>query len=250
MSTVKSTFYVTEPDVGVAAGYFDGISDIHKFGHNGAVGATLETLWNEGGIYVYRSTAIAMKVSSDDVDDDDGDTGARTVEIEGLDADWNIIKETVTMNGQTAVNTTKLFLRVYRMKVLTAGASLWNEGIVYAGTGDITTGKPAVVHGLIEQFQNQSLMAVYPIPAGFRGFITQTFISSAVAKAVNGGLFAREEGGLFQVKEHLSTVDGIAPLMHTIADFYDEKTDLEMRARAAGGGGDVSGQFELILVEK
>lgn len=250
MSTVKSTFYTVEPDVGVAAGFYDGVSDIHKFGHNSAVGTALETLWDNGGIYVYRATAIVMKISSSDIDDDDGDTGARTVEIEGLDADYNVIKETVTMNGRTEVNTTNLYLRVYRMKVLTAGSSLWNEGIIYAGTGTVTTGKPAVVHGLIEQFQSQSLMAVYTIPKGFRGFVTQTLFTSAVAKAVNGGLYAREEGGVFQSKEHLSLVENEVVMNHTIADMYPEKTDLEMRASTSAGGGDVSAQFEVILVEK
>ena len=250
MSVPKSHFYNTKPDVGAAAGYFKGVSDVHKFGHNGAVGASLETLWNEGGIYVYPSVALTMQISSSDLNDDDGDAGARTVEIEGLDADYNSLIETVTMNGQTQVPTSGKFLRVFRMKVLTAGASLWNEGIVYAGTGGPTTGKPDVVYGLIEQFENQSLMAIYTIAAGFRGFLEQTFITSAIAKAVNGGVYAREEGGVFQVKEHLSVVEGEAALVHTIADFYDEKTDLEMRAKAGGGGGDVSGQFELVLVKK
>ena len=207
-------FYRDHPEVGVAAGVYSDVSDVHKFGHAGSVPATLVTLWNENIIYVYRSTATIMQVSSSDTDDTNGGSGAWTTLIEGLDGAFNPLAEIVTMNGQTQVPTVNQFLRVFRMKALTGGASLWNEGIIYCGTGAPATGKPAVVHGLIEQFEGQSLMAMYTIPAGFAGYVSQTYITSAIAKPVNGGLYARKPGELFQVKEHLSTVEGIAPLVH------------------------------------
>lgn len=242
-------FYRDHPEIGIAADFYPGVTDIHKFGHAGSVPATLATLWNENNIYVYRTTATVMQVSSSDTDDTNGGAGAWTVMIEGLDGNYNPLMEVVTLNGQTQVATVGLFLRVFRMRALTGGASLWNEGIIYCGTGAPSSGKPAVVHGLIEQFEGQSLMAFYTIPKGHTGYVSQTFITSAIAKAVNGGLYARIPGELFQVKEHLSVVEGEAALVHTVSDKYVEKTDLEMRAKAAGAGGDVSGQFEVILVK-
>ena len=245
----RADFFREHHEIGVAAGYYPGVFDVHKFGHNGAVGSTLETLWNESTLYVYRSTPTIMQVSSADADDTSAGAGAQTVLIEGTDGAFIDQMEIVSMNGQTQVPTVGLYLRVFRMKVLTAGASLWNEGIIYCGTGSPTAGKPAVVHGLIEQFENQSLMALFTIPAGFVGYVTQTLLTSAISKAVNGGLYAREPGGVFQVKEHLSVVAGEAVVTHTVADKYPGKTDLEMRAKAGAGGGDVSGQFELICVK-
>ena len=58
------------------------------------------------------SAATVLKVSSSSTADDEGSTGAETVELFGLDADYNEINETVTLDGQTAVNTTKEYLRI------------------------------------------------------------------------------------------------------------------------------------------
>ena len=82
-----------------------GYKVIHKFGHNLDINSSYETLWSVGGNYSYLSSATTLKISSADANDDDGDTGARTVLVQGLDTNYNEIEETVTLNGQTAVNT-------------------------------------------------------------------------------------------------------------------------------------------------
>jgi len=246
----RSVFLTECVPAGISVGFFDKVREIHKFGRNGDVGATLETLWNEGGIYAYPASAITMQVSSSDVNDDAGDAGALTVEIQGLDGDYAEQTETVTLNGQSQVATSNTYLRVFRMRVVTAGASGWNEGTIYCGTGGPTAGKPDVVYGLIEPFQNQTLMALYTVPAGYRGVILQTIMTSAVAKAVEGGIYIRPLGGVFNIKEYVSLISGAVILPHTAAELVDEKSDLEMRALAAGAGGNVSGQFEIILMEK
>ena len=221
---------------------------VWKFGHNSAIGGTFSTLWDNGAtIYVYPAAATVMQVSSSDTDDTSAGDGARTVRIIGLDANWNEVSEDVILNGQSQVATSTEFLRVYRMKVLTAGASLWNEGFIYVGTGSPTTGKPAVVHGLIEPFMGQSLMALYTIPAGFQGVLMESFFSSAISKQVGAGIFTREEGGVFHIDQYHSLVDGISPLPRTRGHIFAPKTDIEARARAGGAGGDIGCQFEIEL---
>ena len=44
-------------------------------------------------------------------------TGARTVLIEGLDENYDIQSETVTMDGTTNVVTTNTYIRLFRMTV-------------------------------------------------------------------------------------------------------------------------------------
>ena len=188
-----------------------------------------------------------MQVSSSDVDDDDGDTGARSVEIEGLDGDYNEISEIVTMNGQSQVATANTYLRVHRMKVLTAGSSGQNEGIIYIGTGSPTNGKPSTVYGLIEANENQTLMAMYTVPAGHRAYVLQGRFTSNISKAVTVKICAREEGSVFQVKIYRSFINGQIGLTHRTSEFYPPKTDIEARAKTAAGGGDISADFELAL---
>jgi len=118
----------------VAKGQVTGHSIVHKFGQNNDIGTAKETVWDVGGLYSYLTSATALKVSSDDANDTSDGTGARTVQIYGLNSDYDEIDETITLNGQTAVNTTKLYLRIYRMVVKTAGSGDEAAGNIFAGT--------------------------------------------------------------------------------------------------------------------
>ena len=75
---------------------------IHKFGYNPSIGATDETIWSEGGLYVYPTSASTMYISSSSADDTAAGTGARTATVYGLDADFEQISVTVSLNGQPA----------------------------------------------------------------------------------------------------------------------------------------------------
>ena len=90
----------------VSSGEIEGAKIVSKFGENPAVGTSEETIWDAGGVYDYLTTASQLDVTSTDADDTDGGNGARTVVLEGLDANYNEITETVTMDGLTIVQTT------------------------------------------------------------------------------------------------------------------------------------------------
>lgn len=72
---------------------------------------------------------VASIVSADT--NDDGNpvgTGARTVRIIGLNASFEPIEETVTLNGTGAVTTTATFIRVNGVEVVTCGSNGTNVG--------------------------------------------------------------------------------------------------------------------------
>ena len=232
------------PAFGVAAGFYRNITAKHKFGHNGAVGATYETLWNEGGIYVYVSVPTTMTISSSSTEDDVGGDGAITVYVEGLGDNWEVISEIATMNGQAGVTLQHKYLRVNRMKVLTTGVTLGNEGIVYVGTGAIGTGKPAVVHAKIEIDENQSLMGLWSIPNGHQAYLMDYQFEASIIKEVTAKVAVREFGSVFQLKDYAEFRENmVGSGLHLAIDSYPARTDIELRARAVGGGGDVAGQM-------
>ena len=105
----------SEPfELQVSRGQIPGHKTVFKFGYNAVVGATKETIWEQSGLYAYPASATVMTLSSSSANDTAAGTGARTVEVFGLDADYNEINEVVTLNGQTAVNTTKSYFRINR----------------------------------------------------------------------------------------------------------------------------------------
>jgi hypothetical protein len=237
----------------VARGQVDGHKALFKFGINGDVGTSVETVWAQGGTYVYPAAATVMKISSSSADDAAAGTGARTIAIFGLDADYNEISETVTLNGQTAVNTTNSFLRISRMYVVTAGSGATAAGTIYAGTGTVTSGVPATIYGMVAIGANQTQMAFWTVPAGYTLYLMGLFYTSANTNAnawTNFQLIQRSLGGVFR-QQSSSRVPGNGDFvvdLHTPIAFA-EKTDIEVRAVASTSPSNVSAEFEGIYIK-
>lgn len=214
-----------------------------KFGFNGDVDDSLETVWAQGGLYSYLAAASILKVSSSSTNDASAGTGARTVTLFGLDANYDEISEDVTLNGQTAVNTTQEFLRINRMTVNTAGSGGQNAGVIYAGTGTVTSGVPANKYATIAIGDNQTLMALWTVPRGYTAFLTQVDITLATTqnnKYCTSSLVARPFGGVFQVKDKFVKSESSHNQSYTFPLKFDEKTDLEVRAIGDSSGADIA----------
>lgn len=108
---------------------------IEKFGRNQDVDSSAnETVWAAGGLYTFASGAEDLEILSDDANDTAAGTGARTVRIVGLDANYNEFIDTYTLNGTTAVAMNqRQYLRVHRCVVVSAGT----------GFGDFHRATPA-----------------------------------------------------------------------------------------------------------
>lgn len=155
--------------------YLDGLGlkkDLVLLGYNGDADLAGFEVIAPNAAFQQPAAATALKVSSGDADDADADTGARTVQIVGLDAAGAVITETVTMNGTTQVTTVlTTFAKVLSAKVLTAGSSGTNEGIIYVYTGTATAGVPddlTLVYAHIAAGRGETQQAGFVVPAGMQ----------------------------------------------------------------------------------
>jgi hypothetical protein len=227
--------------------------NVHKFGFNSDVDDSLETVWAQGGLYSYLAAATQLSISSSSTADTSAGTGARTVTLFGLDADYNEISETVTLNGQTAVTSTNSYLRIYRMVVRSAGSGGKNAGVIYAGTGTVTAGVPANKYATIAIGDNQTLMALWTVPAGHTGYLLQTDVTVATTqnnKYCTVSLVARPYGEVFQVKDRFVKAESQTSLTYSVPLKFEEKTDIEYRAIGDSAGADIaiSAAFEIIYI--
>jgi hypothetical protein len=214
-----------------------------KFGFNADVDNSLETVWAQGGLYSYLASASVLKVSSSSTADTSAGTGARTVELSGLDTNYDEISETVTLNGQTAVNTTNEFLRINRMVIRSAGTGGQNAGVIYAGTGTVTTGVPANKYATIAIGDNQTVMALWTVPRGYTAYLLQTDITVATTqnnKYCTVHLVSRPNGEVFQIKDKFVKAESSVHQAYTIPLKFEEKTDIEVRAIGDSSGADIS----------
>ena len=88
-------------------------------------------------------------------------TGARTLEISGIDANGYEQHETVTLNGTTDVHPTKSYLRIHRAKVLAVGSSGTNVGLI---TIDINGANTLAV---VPAGYGQTQQAAYTVPLNY-----------------------------------------------------------------------------------
>lgn len=214
--------------------------NVYKFGLNEDVGNSLETIWEQGGLYTYLTSASTLYVSSSSANDTAGGTGAQNVTISGLDADYNEVSITVDLSGQTGVQLglANNWIRVNRGIVNTAGATGSNEGVIYVGIEAAPVGGvPAIPYTTITIGNNQTLQAFWTVPTGYTAYIYQTNISTgnssntrAVLKTV---LTARPFGGVFNTKEVIVLTDGNHLQDYNFPIKLTEKSDIEFRAESS-----------------
>ena len=242
----------TEPfELQVSRGQIQGHSVVTIAGYN----SNVDTSWamiTPVGTLTYPAAALQMTVSSADANDTSAGTGARTVLITGLDANYAVITETVTMNGQTAVTTTNSFLRINSMLVATAGTGLANAGIIYIGSGVVTAGVPATVYNVIAAGFNNTTSSQYTIPAGYTGYLTvariglaqdagTTLITARTRFVGTSGIATT--GPFIVTNNNTSTINFPYPIA------IPEKTRIQGEAIGGAVDNEAAGFFEVVLVK-
>lgn len=178
------------------------------------------------------------------------DTGAAVILLIGLNASWEAECEYVILNGTTNVTTTKSYQRIFRMTIVLAGSSGWNEGNISA-----TAQTDGTVTAHIFAQDNQSQMAIYTIPANTMGYIISYYLN--MVKPVTGvkvvyDLLIHPFGEVWQVKHHKGLVnEGTSDLQHDyeVPLAIPPKADIKIRATSSANDVDVAAGFDLILVD-
>jgi hypothetical protein len=239
----------------VSRGQIQGHSAFCQFGINTAVGTSNETVWIGSNTYTFPAAASVLTVSSSSANDaSPSGTGAQTVQIQGLNAAYEAVTETVALNGQTAVNTTNSYLRVNRMVVLTAGSGGTSVGNIYAGTGTVTAGVPAVVVNQTGILANETESGFYTVPAGHTAFINMWTMSSGNTTADEWTRFTlriRPFGGVFGIKaQYHIPASGIYECVAAYPLVIPEKADLEILAATSDGSASASTQLQIVLIKE
>jgi len=207
----------------------------HVSGLNASVASTFETLWPQSSVYSYQTVAERLSISSTSASDTYGGAGARTLNIEGLDANYRLQNENIKMAGQTPVYTKLNYLRIFRMVVKTGLAV--NIGTIYAGTGAVVAGVPQNVFNMIEPLYNTSFCGIWTVPAGYTLYVTDEYASEVAAKDTHIALVVKPFGEVRQIERiHIIESTSYAH-KYTVPMPVAEKTDIELMAKSAGGSG-------------
>ena len=209
----------------VARGQVQGHEVVNVFGYSTATPSSgFIAAWENNTAYAFPTVASTMLVTSSSASDT-----AVTIRIDGLDAKYGRISETVTLTGTVAVTTTKAFLRINSV-VTTVGNAVGTIYVKDAG---------AVVYAQVLIGSGRTNMSVYTVPAGYTAYWTQFDAFSSTS--VTSGVYAT-----FRALLTSSTgVNNITLTIPFLNDFsvtrpypvgYPEKTDVQWQCKSSGAG--------------
>jgi len=235
-------------------------SSIHKFGHSGNITTVVAPLSN-GNVYQTPTSAAALEILSDNVNDTSAGTGAQAITVEGLDANWEPQEEVIELNGLTAVDLVKTYTRVFRAWVSRSGTYADAATPSHVGTITVRGNGAGVSWILIDATEfpvSQSACAVYTVPLGYKAVIRSLVLNVASAKVVDFWLFQRPHCN--DVTPPYSGTMRIIYQAHALAGPMQVKPkspwgefigpcDLGFMCKVATGTGDASADFEIQLIK-
>lgn len=191
----------TEPfDLQMARGQILGHNTLQIFGYSTAIGNNQQAIWegsstSAGGDYTFPSAAVPMTIVSSSASD------TMAVFVAGLDANFNMISESITLTGTTPVTTVNSYYRINGLYVVsgsnvgtitcgysvaTTGASgnLTSATITFSGTYVFPVGSYIKVAGVTPTGYNTTSSAVTASSAGSVTYANITTGSQTVAGTV------------------------------------------------------------------
>ena len=241
----------------IPAGNITGYSSVNKFGENPDIAVnTTEDVWDGGGTYSFPTTATITHIRQ--ATDQVGTDANATIEIQGLDASWNLTTQTADLDGTDTTTEVVLgtaLIRVFRMKVL--------ENIV--GAADIWVGATGMSVGtanaIIQAGNNQTLMAIYTIPNGKTGYLTNYYCDNETdgTRHPNSARFKlwiadRDNTYEFQLKHSRSIPELGNGIVQNFKPYMKitQKSDIKISCTINGSAnedGHPHAGFDLILVD-
>lgn len=132
---------------------------------------TPEDAWGSSGIYPWLPGLTSLEILSSGAaaaNDTAAGTGARTVSVTTLDANYNVVTMTMTLNGATPVALPAQVLRINAIRVLTAGSGNSNAADIIVRDAGAGTTRGIILTGI-----GVARQAPFTVPAGFTLAIRQ-----------------------------------------------------------------------------
>lgn len=160
--TNNESLYAAPWDMQVARGKVPGVTQVNVFGYGSAIDGSFIPPWENSTAYTFPASAVNIRVVSSSASDN---TNA-SINISGLDANWNLITEHIHLNGTTTVTTTNQFLRINSVVMQTPGTGQ----VTNVGTITLTNGS-GTIHGQINPGVSRMQNGWYSVPAGYGLYI-------------------------------------------------------------------------------
>lgn len=225
--------FLTEEKLQVARGLVRDTEARNIFGFNTAIGTDFIPAWENSVAYVYPTTELAMTAVSTSTSDT-----AVNILIIGLDIDYIVKRQVVTLTGTTPVNI-GTFFRI-------------NDVITISGNavGDVTIANGGITYAKILAGTGKNQASIFTVPAKNDFYLYRIDAFCATATLNNRNLFFRNfvrqsNGTVLQVAQ-TSFLEQMN-IQRRIPFRYGEKTDIQFQVRSSAGSQEIGIFAEGIL---
>jgi hypothetical protein len=255
---VELTRTVNYPQLDMARNIYSDKFTVNVFGRNTNVGTGLQDLWAVGGFYPWLENAEPIRIKAGgSADDTAGGIGTRTITVQGLDANYNLVEEDlVTAGALASAQTTNSFIRLHRAFIKTTGDRFTS------GKGNIeiesVTSSSLLARMILGTGRTQ--LGFYTVPAGYQAYIRSLEVNIDAATNKTATIRLRHvpsntaTSAPYNPIIDLFVFDDISSGVHTI-EFksylkIDEKSDILSDAVASATGTKIEVFYEIFLVKK
>jgi hypothetical protein len=148
-------------DLQVSRNQIYGHQTLSLFGYQSAVGNTKIPVWENATTYTYITSASTLTLASSSASDDT----LANILINGLDANFKPISETLTLNGVTGVTTINSYFRVNSLLMVSPGTGQTTN------VGTITLKQSSNIVAQINAGVGKSQSTIYTVPAGYSFYL-------------------------------------------------------------------------------
>lgn len=215
----------------IAKGESNDYSARNIFGYNSTVGTSYIPMWENSTAYTYPTQPLTMTVTSNVADN-----GVQ-VRIIGLDGDYNVITEVVTL--AVSVATTQQFFRINDVVTISGNAA-----------NDITISNGGITYAKVRGGDGKNQASIYTVPAGHSLYLVRIDAFCATAAQNNRQIYFRNLACLPSGVKLRVAETSFLEIMHIqrqVPFRYNEKTDIEFQLHGSAGEQFVSVFGEAIL---
>ena len=216
----------------------------------GTTPATMSTVWDSTGLYpwnTFAGTGAKLYVKSTT---DDAKVRGKTVMIEGLDSNYNLITETVTLDGTNSTTAVATVANFYRVVAATLSGNNtnsiphdYNIELHYGSSGGTLVAQINTPYG-----KTQS--CTYTVPAGFEAFILSVNGSSGHTDEITSMIWIKPYQSTWHQVKTFKFISGSFDHNFRTPLRIAEKTDIELRAYALVESSRIGTEFQMLVIPK
>jgi hypothetical protein len=212
--------------------------------------ATMNTVWEGSGLYPWNTyTGTGAKLYIKSVTNDAKIQG-KSITINGLDSNYDIIEETVTLHPTdttTAVSTSLNFYRINRIYLSGANTnSLPHDYDLEVRYGSAS----GTLLSLFVAPWGRGQNCIYTVPRGYEAFVLSINGNSGHSDEITSSLWWHPYNGTWTLQKSFKFISGSFDHNFRTPLRIPEKSDIEIRAYALVESSRIGTEFQILVLPK